>query len=449
MILRRSALVLAVSVGLLVPVGLSGCAGETPAEHVANVYAARELAAAPPNGNLPDYSLSPGDLAKSQHLNAVHETMYVVETGWGVVSLLLLLWLGVIAWMRDTAVRSSRNRWVQAYLFLLLYLVAGFVLGLPLDLYAHHLSLKYGLSVQGWASWSGDRAKALALTWGIGGLLLLLLFRIIRKFPRTWWLAFWVASVPIVLLGVFAAPYVEPIFFHYEPLQKTDPALVAQLEKVVERGHMNIPPQRMFLMKASAKVTTLNADVEGFGASKRVVVWDTSVQKLTPGQIVFVFGHESGHYVLHHIVYGVLFTIAVLLGSMYVGYAFVQWALRRFGGSWGVPSQLDWAALAVLLLAFSVLGALLEPVEDAFSRHDEHAADVYGQEAVHGLVADPQGTAKGAFDVLGKTSFDDPNPNPLYVFWTYSHPSIGRRAAFGRAYDPWAPGMEPKYFKKR
>jgi Zn-dependent protease with chaperone function len=434
---------------MLLPLGLTGCAGETAAEHKANVYASNELAAAPLHGNLPDYSLSPEDLAKAQHLNAVHVTMHFAETGWGIVSLLLLLWLGIIAWMRDTAVKASTNRWVQGYLFLLLYLVAGFLLNLPLDLYAQSLSLKYGLSVQSWASWFGDQAKAFGLTWIIGGLLLMLLFWIIRKFPRTWWLVFWGVSIPIVLFGIFAAPYVEPLFFHYEPLQKTDPALVAQLEKVVQKGHMNIPPSRMFLMKASAKLTTLNADVEGFGASKRVVVWDTSIQKFKPDEIVFVFGHESGHYVLHHIVYGVMFTIFILLVTLYLGFLFVQWAIARFGGQWGVRSQADWAALAVLLLAFSIFGVLLEPVENTFSRHDEHAADIYGEEAIHGLVADPQATAKGAFDVLGKTSFADPNPNPLYEFWTYSHPGIGRRAAFGEAYDPWAPGMEPKYFKKQ
>lgn len=445
----RSAMMIAAALCMLVPFGLTGCASETPAEHAANVYASNELAAAPLHGNLPDYSLSPEDLAKAQHLNAVHVTMHFAEVAWGIVSLLLLLWLGAIAWMRDTAVKTSRNRWAQGYLFLLLYLVAGFLLGLPLDLYAQSLSRRYGLSVQSWASWFGDQAKAFALTWIIGGLLLMLLFWIIRKFPRTWWLVFWAVSIPIVLFGIFAAPYIEPLFFHYEPLVKTNPALVAQLEKVVQKGHMNIPPERMFLMKASAKLTTLNADVEGFGASKRVVVWDTSIQKFKPDEIVFVFGHESGHYVLHHIVYGVLFTIFILLVTLYLGYLFVQWAIAKFGGGWGVASQNDWAALAVLLLAFSIFGALLEPVENVFSRHDEHAADVYGEEAVHGLVADPRATAKGAFDVLGKTSFADPNPSPLYEFWTYSHPSIGRRAAFGKAYDPWAPGMEPKYFKRQ
>jgi len=428
--------------------GLTGCASETPAEHAANVYASQELAAAPPHGNLPDYALSPPDLAKAQHLSTVHETLHFGEEAWGILSLLLLLGFGAIAWMRDTAVKVSSNRWVQGYVFLFLYLLAGTVLSLPLDLYAQHLSLQYGLSVQSWASWFGDQAKSFGLAWGIGGLLLMLLFWIIRKLPRSWWFAFWCVSVPIVLFAIFVAPYIEPIFFQYQPLAKTNPALVAQLERVVEKGHMDIPPERMFLMKASEKLTTLNADVEGFGASKRVVVWDTTIAKMTPDEIVFVFGHESGHYVLGHIGSTVVFTFAILLVTFYLGFHFVRWAIAKFGARWGIRSQNDWAALAILLLAFSLFDALLEPLENSYSRMHEHAADVYGQEAVHGLVPDPQATAVGAFNVLGKTSFADPNPSPLYEFWTYSHPSIGRRAAFGKAYNPWIPGMEPKYFKK-
>jgi Zn-dependent protease with chaperone function len=204
----------------------------------------------------------------------------------------------------------------------------------------------------------------------------------------------------------------------------------------------------MFLMKASEKVTTLNADVEGFGHSKRMVVWDNTIAKATPDEILLVFGHESGHYVLGHIVQKLIFAIVELLVLFFLGYHFVQWALRRFGPRWKVPSQSDWAALAVLLLAFSIFGIIEEPIDSTFSRSKEHAADVYGQEAIHGIVADPQASAKGAFDVLGATSFADPNPSQLYEFWTYSHPAIGRRAAFAKAYDPWAPGMAPKYFRR-
>jgi STE24 endopeptidase len=423
-------------------------ASETPAEHAANIYAAQEMANAPRHGNLPDYSLSAEDLAKSQHLGAIHVTMHFVEEGWGIVSLLLLLGLGIVAWMRDVAVKVSRNRWVQGYVFLALYLVMGFLVSLPLDLYTQHLSRMYGLSVQSWGSWFGDQAKAFGLAWFIGGLLVMLLFWIIRKLPRGWWLVGWGIAVPIMLFGIFVAPYVEPIFFHYEPLQQSNPALVAKLEEVAEKGNMNIPPERMFLMKASAKFTTLNADVEGFGHSKRVVVWDTTIQKMTTDEIMMVFGHESGHYVLNHIIRGILIAIVIVLVTFFLGYLFVQWAIRRFGSKWGVPSQNDWAALAVLLLAFSLFTLVLEPIQNTLSRQDEHAADVYGQEAVHGLVAHPQATAQAAFDVLGKTSFADPNPSPLYEFWTGSHPAIGRRAAFAKAYDPWAPGFEPKYFKK-
>jgi Zn-dependent protease with chaperone function len=323
------------------------------------------------------------------------------------------------------------------------------LLELPLDLYRHHLSVKYGISVQGWASWFGDQGKSFLLTWIIGGLLLMLLFRVIRKLPRWWWLAFWIAAIPIVLFGVFASPYIEPLFNHYEPLQKTNPELVARLEQVAERGHMNIPPDRMFLMKASAKTTALDADVEGFGHSKRVVVWDTTIASATPGEILFVFGHESGHYVLGHIRYDLIMIFTGLFVLLYLGFLFVRWAIRRFGASWRIPSQEDWAMLAVLALAFSIFSVLTEPVDCAISRSQEHAADVYGQEAIHGLVADPQTTANHSFDVLGEAGLADPNPSRFIEFWMYDHPAIGRRAAFAKAYDPWAEGMQPKYFEKK
>ena len=434
----------------LLPVALPGpaYARETRAEHDANVYAAREIAAAAPLGNLPDYALSPKGLVKAQHLYAVGTITHFGNEIWGIVQLLLLLWLGGIAWMRDRALRTGRNRWLQGYCFLFLFLLAGFLLDLPLALYEHSISRRYGLSVQGWGSWFGDQAKAFGLEWLIGGLVVMLLFRIIRGLPQRWWLVFWAFTIPLSLFGLFAMPYIEPLFFHYEPLIRTQPALVARLEQVAERGHMNIPPERMFLMQASAKLTTLNADVEGFGHSKRVVVWDTSVQKLTPDEILFVFGHESGHYVLGHVVRGLLLSFVGSVVLLWLGFHFVRWAIARFGGRWRIPAQEDWGALAVLLLAFSLFNAVFEPVGATISRGQEHAADIYGQEAVHGIVADPQTTARKAFDVLGATSFDDPNPGRWMEFWTYDHPSIGRRAAFGAAYDPWAPGYAPKYFPR-
>jgi len=422
-------------------------AADTPAEQAADNYAAQQMASHPVHGNLPDYSLPPDKLIKSQHLSKVSLTIHFADEVWGIAQLVLLLWLGVIAWMRDRAVRFSANRWLQCFAFFLLYTIAGFLLELPVALYGHNLELEYGLSIQRWGSWFGDQAKTFALSWIVGGLLVMLLFYIIRRAPRRWWLIFWAASIPIVLFGVFAAPYINLLYNTFEPLQKNHSDLVAQLEKVAAKGQMDIPPDRMFLMKASEKETTLNAYVTGFGSSKRVVVWDTSLMKGTPDQVLFIFGHESGHYVLGHIVRGLVLSLAGLFVAIGLGYLFVGWALARFGTRWRIPVQADWGALAVLLLAFSLLSAVQEPVVSFFSRQQEHAADVYGQEAIHGIVADPQTTAKTAFDVLGENSYDDPNPNPFIQFWMYDHPAIGRRAAFAEAYNPWLPGMSPRYFK--
>jgi Zn-dependent protease with chaperone function len=102
----------------------------------------------------------------------------------------------------------------------------------------------------------------------------------------------------------------------------------------------------------------------------------------------------------------------------------------------------------VLLLVLYSLSIIAEPFGNAFSRLIEHNADVYGQEAVHGIVADPQAVGRQAFQVLGEQSLDDPTPHPLFEFWFDTHPPIRFRAAFAEAYDPWAADERPKYFAK-
>jgi Zn-dependent protease with chaperone function len=202
------------------------------------------------------------------------------------------------------------------------------------------------------------------------------------------------------------------------------------------------------MMKASAKSTELNAYVTGFGASKRVVVWDTTIAHSTPDEIAFIFAHELGHYALGHVALGVALTCVGLLPLFWIGYHAVRVLLGRWGGAWGIPSQQDWGALAAMLLVAVALSTLTEPVANAFSRAIEHNADVYGQEAVHGIVADPQAVGRRSFQVLGEESLDDPTPHPMFEWWFDTHPTTGFRAAFAGAYDPWAAGEQPKYFAK-
>ena len=134
-------------------------------------------------------------------------------------------------------------------------------------------------------------------------------------------------------------------------------------------------------------------------------------------------------------------------GGLLCGATSTQWLLRRFGYLWQIRSQNDWACLAVLVLVLNVLSFFSEPIENGFSRSIEHAADVYGQEAIHGIVADPQTTTEQGFQRLGETSHEDPTPHPFVEFWTFSHPSIASRAAFAEAYNPGTSGQHPKYFQ--
>jgi Zn-dependent protease with chaperone function len=395
------------------------------------------------------YTLPPEKLKVAIEYTRRRTLLDFAESGWGMLEMLLLLVLGVAAWMRDTAVKLTRNWVAQCFVFVLLLSIVSTALSLPLEIYGHHLGLQYGQSVQHWGSWFGDQATTFALTYLIGGLLALLLFSIIRKSPRLWWFWFWIPTMASVVFGVFITPiFIDPLYNRFEPLAQTSPALVQRLEQVVARGGIVIPPDRMFLMKASAKVTGLNAYVTGIGASKRVVVWDTSIAKATPDEISFIFGHEMGHYVLNHIYKGIAFSGVLLLALFWLGYLGVKALLRHYGEAWRIPGQQDWAAVVVLLLVISVLSFISEPLINAFSRSQEHAADVYGQEAIHGIVVNPQATAQQAFQLLGEESLDDPTPHPFVEFWTFSHPSIASRAAFAAAYDPWARGAQPKYFKK-
>jgi STE24 endopeptidase len=384
----------------------------------------------------PAYSLPPAKLAKAIALNHAETWLDVTGLLWGFLSLLLILRLGVANWLNNFSASATSKPWLQGFVFLPLLLTLTSLLKLPFSIAGHHIALAFGLSIQHWPRWFGDWAKALALTIVAG------------RAPRLWWFWFWLISIPLTLASVYLVPvFIDPIFNHYQPLGQSNPTLVTQLERIVEKSGIAIPPSRMFLMKASEKVTTPNAYVTGFGASKRVVVWDTTIHSATPDGILFIFGHELGHYVLGHVVIGTVLGIAGTLIFLWLGYHLAHWMIRWRGQRWQVGTLADWSAVVVLLLAAQILGFVSSPIENGISRHFEHQADIYGEEVIHGIVADPQHTAQRSFQELGEDSLDLPHPNRLIVFWSYSHPTIFDRATFALHYDPWAPGHQPKYMR--
>jgi STE24 endopeptidase len=395
----------------------------------------------------PAYTLPADKLAKAIAVSRIRHTLDIVGSIWGVVVIWLLLATRCSAAIESWAQRIAGRRWIQGAIFFTAFFIITALASLPLDALGEHYERAYGISVQSWAGWFGDQGKGLALTIVIGGLILLLFNWIVRRWPRRYWVGVWVVTLPILVLLIFVAPLLSPIFDKFEPLSQNHAPLVAELEKVVARTGTNISPDRMYLMFASKKYTGLNAYVIGIGSTKRIVVWDTTAGRIPNDEIQFVFGHESGHYVLNHIPKAIAIYAVALFFIYWACAAIAASLVRRFGARWGAPDLASRTGFVVLIFVIFVANFLLEPASNAMSRHFEHQADIYGQEAIHGIVPDPQKTAVAAFNALGEAWLDDPNPSPFIEFWLYDHPSTENRAEFAMHYDPWANGGHGEFFK--
>ncbi len=426
----------------------SGPATSAPAGSSAVAGAPVAPSAAAPVPPTTEYTLPPDKLAKTKALYDLRGKLRIIDTAYSLAVLLALLYFGIMAKYRDWAVKVSNNSFVQALVAVPLFLLTTSVAGLPLDAYQHNVSRQYGLSVQGWGSWFGDFLKGEAVSLIVFTLLLWLMIIIIRKSPRRWWFYFWFPAYGMFFLLIYASPWIiDPLFNKFEPLENKNPQLVAAIEKDTQRVGLAIPRERMFLMKASEKTNELNAYVTGFGASKRIVIWDTTINKASNPETLFVVGHEMGHYVLGHIIYGLVLGAAGLFIILFLVYLVSGWMLRRFGERWRIYQLGDWAALPMIFLVISVVGFFSSPVANTISRQLEHNADVYGLEVTHGINANSQEAGAHAFQVLGEISLVYPHPSRFVIFWYGSHPAIPDRVRFAHGYDPWSKGEQPKYVK--
>jgi len=426
----------------------SSPANSSTTQQSLSTTAANPQAATVQTSRVTAYTLPPDLYKKAHDRSRIRLHLALIGSVYGVLVLWLILHWKLGPKFRNWAETFSRRRFLQASVFVPLLLLTIAILTLPLDIYGEVIEKQFGLSVQGWGSWSWDWIKAEIISLIIGTVLIWLLYIVIRRSARRWWFYFWLISFPIGVFLFFIGPWViDPLFHKFEPLQQKDPALTASLEQMVQRAGEDIPPQRMFWMGAGEKTTGLNAYVTGIGSSKRIVVWDNTIAKMNTPQIVFVAGHETGHYVLQHIPKLLTFFAALLLLFFYLGYRSVGSVLGRWGAAWGIRGLDDWASLPVLILLLSVLVFISTPVGSAFSRYFEHQADQYGLEVTHGLTPDSSQVAAQAFQILGEVDLGDPDPNPVAVFLFYDHPTISDRVRFSLTYDPWAAGGQGEFVK--
>jgi STE24 endopeptidase len=423
-------------------------ATQTPSAISSSVPAASAPSQPAPPPRITKYTLPPDRYQKAHNLAKIHFRFALISFVYGLLVLWFILRWKLSAKYRTLAESKFSKRFLQALIFSPLMILTIDVLELPTGIYENWVSRRYGLSVQGWGSWFWDWTKGELISVILGTILIWLLYSVIRKSPRRWWFYFWLVSLPILLLVFFLQPLViDPLFHKFEPLAQKDPALTASLEELVQRAGENIPPERMFWMNASEKTTAVDAYVTGFGASKRIVVLDTTIAKASTPEIVFVVGHEMGHYVLGHVPKGLAFFAVLLLVFSYLAYRSIGWVLARWGGGWEVRGVDDWASLPALLLLLSIFLFVVNPIGSAFSRYQEHQADQYGLEVTHGLTPDSGQVAAQAFNLLGDVDLADPEPNAVDVFLFYSHPSIPDRVQFALRYDPWSHGGTGEFVK--
>ncbi len=395
-----------------------------------------------------EYAPPPAEYARAKAYSRAHYRHVFIDALYGFLLLLVLLRWRVAPAYRNWAERTSSRRFVQKIIFVPLILLTLSVLGIPTDIWDQSLERAFGLSVQGWSAWTRDWIVNQALMLIVGTVLIGILYGVIRRSPKRWWFYFWLASIPILLMMFFLQPIViDPLFYTFKPLESVQPVLLSEMQRVVHRGGMEIPADRMFVMNASSKTTGLNAYVTGFGASKRVVVWDNTIANATVPETLFVFGHEMGHYVLLHIPKEIAIDATILLFLLYLGYRLSNGMLARWGVQWGIRDLQDWASFPALLFVMTLLAFLATPLFNGVSRHFEHEADRYGLEVIHGIVPDPNQVAAHYFQKSGEKNLSDPDPSTFIKIWFFDHPTRPERVHFVATYNPWAEGQEPRYVK--
>jgi STE24 endopeptidase len=333
---------------------------------------------------------------------------------YGAVIGLLLLNLRWSARMRDLAERITRFKPLQTFIYWAEYLVITFILGAPLAIYEGYTrEHQYGLATQTFGPWAWDQTKGLMIGIVLGGILAMLLFGIVRRLPRTWWIWGAIVTSLFMVFAVMIVPvFIVPIFNKVTRLD--DPKVTVPILSMARAN--GIPAKDVWEMDASKQTTRMSANVSGFGQTMRVTLNDNLLRRGSPEEIQAVMGHEMGHYVMNHIPKDLLFfTVMIVISFALLNWS-LQWSLQRWGEKWQIRGIGDTAVLPLVILVFSIMGFVATPLFNTHIRTTEHEADMFGLNAAR----QPDGFAQAAIH-LGEYRKMHPGPVEEYIF--FDHPS--------------------------
>jgi STE24 endopeptidase len=333
---------------------------------------------------------------------------------YGAVVALILLNLRWSARMRDLSEKVTRFKPVHTFVYWVQYIVLTFILGFPLAVYEGYFrEHKYGLATQTFGPWMGDQMKGLGVGVVLGGLLVVILFAIVRWLPRTWWIWGALATVVFLVFAMLISPvYIIPLFNKVTRLD--DPKIV---EPILSMARANgIPAKDVYTMDASRQSTRMSANVSGFANTMRITLNDNLLRRGSPEEIQSVMGHEMGHYVLNHVYKGIMYELIVTVVAFSYLFWGLNWALQRWGEKWQIRGVGDPAVIPLVVLLVSLFGFVTTPIDNTFTRTQEYEADMYGLNTSR----QPDGFAQAAIH-LGE--YRKMNPGPVEEFVFFDHPS--------------------------
>ena len=327
---------------------------------------------------------------------------------------ILLLASRISARLRDFSQRLTRFKTLQIACYAVPYLMIVCILSFPLNLYENFFrEHQYGFATQSFLPWFREQSIGLGIAIVGGTILLVVLYAIFRRAPRTWWIWGTVVVVVFMFVTAFIAPvFIEPLFNTYKPLTKSeikDPILA------MARANQ-IPVKQVFEVDASRQTTRVSANVAGVLGTTRIALNDNLLKQCTLPEIREVMAHEMGHYVLNHgakllTYFGVFVLIAFALTR-----TLFDAAVSRWGDKWGVRGIADPAGLPLLVLIVSTLVFVATPFLNSVVRVTEREADAFGINTAR----EPDGMAKVALKLGVYRKLD---PTPLEEFIFFDHPS--------------------------
>jgi STE24 endopeptidase len=364
------------------------------------------------------------DSAESRRYNRVKRWLGIADFGVGLLLLVLLLATGWSGTLRDLAYHAaSTNYSLAVFFYVVMLTVISRVLGFPLDLYSFRLEHRYHLSNQRTRSWLWDEFKGLLISLIFATIVAELLYLLIRHVQH-WWLVAWALFLGLfVLLAQLAPVVLFPIFYKFEPMENEE--LRRRLVLLSERAGTRV--RGVYKWKLSEKSKKANAALTGLGATRRIILADTLLDRYSNDEIEAVLAHELGHHVHRHIFKSILVQAGITLAGFYLANEVLRYAVERANM---FETMSDFANLPLLILVATVLSFLLMPALNAYSRFNERQADRYCFHSVASV--EP---FISSMNKLAEQNLAEKAPSRWVEWFFHSHPAIAKRVA---AAEAWA-----------